>query len=83
MLETIEKGAYSLDHFLTKCCNDPLGVPNMDTVQARLIFTDDILLNPTSGVKMFRYTGVPKNKMEQYESQLNNLIKQIVATKFS
>lgn len=81
MLQTVEEGAYSLDDYLTKCCNDPLSVPNMDTLQARLIFTDDILLNPASGVKMYRYTGVPYRKMREYKKRLDDLIKKMVTTK--
>lgn len=83
MLQTVEEGAYSLDDYLTKCCNDPLSVPNLDGggLQARLIFTDNILLNPASGVKMYRYSGVPYKKMQEYKNRLDTLIKQIIATK--
>jgi hypothetical protein len=81
MLETIQNGGYSIDDFLTKCCNDPLNVPNMDGLQARLIFTDDILLNPGSGVKMYRYSGIDYHTMQNYKKQLNAIIKKIIATK--
>lgn len=81
MLADIEEGAYSLDDFLTKCCNEPLAVPYMDGVQARLLFTDDVLLNPASGVKMYRYTGVPYRQMQEYKQRLDAVIKNIIATK--
>ena len=81
MLQTVQEGAYSLDDYLTKCCNDPSAVSNMDHLQARLIFTDDVLLNAASGVKMYRYTGVPYRKMQEYKTRFDALIKQIVQSK--
>lgn len=81
MLKAVEGEAYSLDDYLAKCCNDPASVPNMNEVQARLIFTDDILLNPASGVKMYRYPGASYRKMKEYKDRLDALIKKMVATK--
>src|SRR5438045_1108057 len=81
MLKDLEEDAFSIDDYLTKCCNDPSSVPNMNEVQARLIFTDDILLNPSSGVKMYRYSGVPYRKMQEYKKRFDALIKQMVQSK--
>lgn len=81
MLEVAEKGGFSVDAYLTRYCNNPEGLSNMDEVQARLIFTDDILLNPASGVKMFRHTGMKHDVVKEYKKRLGEIITKIVATK--
>ena len=81
MLANVEDNQYSLNAYLKDYCNKPLEVPNMNYIQARLIFTDDILLNPASGVKMFRHTEIEHKKMKAYESRLNEIIQQIIAEK--
>ncbi len=81
MLKDVEEDAYSIDDYLSKCCSNPASVPNMNEVQARLIFTDDILLNSASGVKMYRYTGVPYRKMKEYKKRFDALIKKMVVSK--
>lgn len=81
MLEVAEKGGFSVDDYLTRYCNKPEGLSNMDEVQARLIFTDDILLNPVSGVRMFRHTAMKHDTAKEYKERLRKIIKQIVATK--
>jgi len=81
MLETVEKGGYSLDAYLKRYCNEPLKLSNLNNVQARLIFTDDILLNPASGVKMFRHTAVEPKQMKDYKTRFDAIIKKILAAK--
>jgi hypothetical protein len=81
MLETVEKGGYSLNAYLKRYCNEPTNLSNMNYVQARLIFSDDVLLNPTSGVKMFRHSAVEHKQMKEYNKRLDALIKEIIATK--
>lgn len=81
MLEVAEKGGFSVDAYLNRYCNDPMSLSDLDEVQARLIFTDDFLLNPSSGVKMFRYTGLGHEQMKEYKKRLNAIIKQIFAEK--
>jgi hypothetical protein len=78
MLKEIEEGAYSLNEYLTFMCNKPLEVPNMNTVQGRFLFSDQLLLNPQSGIKMFRHDGAGHDQVKEYRRQLNALIKDIV-----
>lgn len=81
LVKTVEEGDYSLNSFLKIYCNKPWELPNLNYVQARLIFSNDILLNPSSGVKMYRYTTIDRNKMSEYQKRLNALVKKIVADK--
>lgn len=83
MLDGVETGMYSVDDYLKKCCNDPkaAGDLNGGGIQARLLFTDDILLNPASGIKMYRYTGMSHEQKKRYEAQLDAIIKKCIATR--
>ena len=81
MLENVEKGDYSINAYLNMYCNNPEDVHGMNYAQARLLLTDDILLNPISGVKIFRYNDIENAVMDKYEDKLDEIIKKIVATK--
>lgn len=81
LVKTVEEGDYSLDSFLKIYCNKPWELPNLNYVQARLIFSNDVLLNPNSGVKMYRYITINRNKMSEYQKRLDAIVKKIVADK--
>ena len=81
MLEGIEKGDYSINDFLKKYCNEPQNVRGLNYAQARLLFTNSLLLNPASGAMIFRHTTVPGAKVEEYEKKLDGIIQQILAAK--
>lgn len=51
----------------------PNSFVDLDILQARLLFSQDILLNPNSGVKIFRYTTVPQAKLEDYKKKLKKI----------
>ncbi|MFA5075275.1 MAG: hypothetical protein WC436_04195 [Candidatus Babeliales bacterium] len=48
---------------------------NYDNVQARILFTNDIMLNPNSGVKIYRYLG--ENPNSNKFAEVNNIFKEI------
>jgi hypothetical protein len=81
MLEHVEKGDYSLEKFLKVYRNRPTN--EMNDVTGRLLFTPDILLNPASGVKFFRFSTVTKEKLKEYNEKLNSIIKRMIAEKES
>lgn len=81
MLENIEKGDYSMNAYLKIYCNKPEDLHGVNYAQARLLLTDDILLNPASGVKIFRYTDVDHRSLDKYEERLDQIIQKIVAAK--
>jgi len=81
MLEDIEKGEYSIDAYLRSYCDNPWKVEGINYAQARLLLTDDVLLNPDSGVKIMRYNDINYKSMEKYEENLDSIIQKIIAEK--
>jgi hypothetical protein len=79
MLEQVEKGEYSLNKFLKVYRNKPY--KEMNDVTGRLLFTPDVLLNPSSGVKFFRFSTVSKEKLSEYNKKLNALITEMTQDK--
>jgi hypothetical protein len=49
----------------------------IDKMQARIIFSQDMMLNPDSGIKIYRYTTVEDSYMAVYEKQLKELTRRI------
>jgi len=49
----------------------------VDKMQGRLIFSRDMLLNPSSGIKIYRYTTASDNAMAEYTEQLKKIAHQI------
>jgi len=57
---------------------DPVTIAHtVDQMQGRLIFSRDMLLNPTSGIKIYRYTTVSDKAMANYNEQLKKIAHQI------
>ena len=81
MMERVKEGDYSVDSFLKIYTNKPWELPHLNYVQARLIFSTEYLLNPASGIKMFRHTTIRRRKLAEYERRLDEIIKKIVAGK--
>ena len=54
----------------------PEKIVDLDKLQARIVFSQDIMLNPHSGVKIVRYGTVDHNKNNAYKAR----IKEIAAT---
>ena len=81
LVESVKSGDFSLDSYLKIYCNKPTELPSLDYAQARLIFTPEILLNPNSGIKIFRFNTVARNTMEEYNNRLDAIIKKILAEK--
>ncbi len=64
----------ALTPILDVYCQEPhkFGM-TLDRLQGRLLFSQDILLNPLSGVKIFRYTTVHPKQLKAYEHKLKKL----------
>src|ERR1700722_5114525 len=68
MLEQVKLGVYRLsdvldDYKLT-------GPKNTEDMQARLLITNAGLLNPQSGIKIYRYSNLPAGKLSEYKKKL-------------
>ena len=83
MMEGIQAGDFSLDKFLKVYRNSPWKIKEINDVTARLLFTPNVLLNPSSGVKFYRYSTVAKEKLEEYNKKLNEIISKLIEEKES
>ncbi|HJZ23750.1 MAG TPA: hypothetical protein VJ201_04790 [Candidatus Babeliales bacterium] len=77
LLESVEKGDFSLDAFLKKYRNEPWEIEDLDHAQARLLFTPDGLLNPASDIQFYRYSRASKEQLQEYTRRLNEIMNKI------
>ncbi len=64
---------------LDQYIKDPSTMGDFDKFQARILLSQNCMLNPESGVKIFRYTTVQDNAMKEYKQA----VKDLAATVFS
>lgn len=76
LLQSLNKDENRLSKFLDLYRFNPSKM--MNYVQARLLFTNDIMLNPDSGVIIYRYTDIPKEKYDEYQKELAKIIDEIL-----
>ena len=57
--------------------HNPQKLHNINRLQARLLFTNDILLNPSSGIKTFIYTAMPQETLQNYLDQINQITRDL------
>ena len=78
LIKSIEEGDYSLQSYLKIYCNSPWELPDINHVQGRLIVTPDILLNPNSGVEIYRYSTASRKQLNEYSRRLNEIVNKII-----
>jgi hypothetical protein len=83
MMEGIQAGDFSLNKFLKVCRNTPWKVKEINDVTARLLFTPNVLLNPSSGVKFYRYSTADRDRLGEYNKRLNQIVDQLLVEKES
>jgi len=49
---------------------------DIDLIQGRINITEDFLLNPKSGVKIYRYNTVQPEKLLEYQNKLREIVKE-------
>lgn len=81
LIERVKAGEFSLSYFLKFYRNRPEAIEGINNFQARLIFTPELLLNPLSGVKIFRYCAATPEQLNNYQRKFEGIIKKIVAEK--
>lgn len=75
LLKKVEDDAFNLALFLDKYMKTPEEVPNLNTHQARLLITNEGLLNPLSGIKIFReYPSVTPEKLKIVKTKLKEIM---------
>lgn len=49
----------------------------LDLLQGRIVLSQDIMLNPDSGVKIFRYTPIDDTKVKSYQKEVETFAKKV------
>jgi hypothetical protein len=78
LYERAEQGDFSVDALLKIYCNTPQLIENINYLQARLIFTKEILLTPGIGIKFFRYDKIPQEQLQKFNQALDALVDQMI-----
>ncbi len=78
LLERIDNEDFSVAALLKTYCNTPETIENINYLQARLLFTKNILLNPFTGIKIFRYTRLSKKQEAAYQAKLAEIMGRII-----
>lgn len=78
LLDSVENGDFGVDAFLKVYCNTPWKLEHPNDTQARLLITNDLMLNPQSGVKFFTYVTTPQDVQEAYLKKVEALAKKII-----
>lgn len=81
LLERIRANDFTLSYFLKFYRNYPEKIEGINNFQARLIFTPEVLLNPLSGVKIFRYSMATAEQLQKYQQKFDEIITKIVREK--
>lgn len=77
-IDRINSGEVKISDILEQYTRDPQSLQGIEHLQARILLSNDLLLNPDSGVIVYRYTTIPPQTMAEYEQKLNALIKKII-----
>jgi len=81
LIENIKRGKFHLSPFLKRYTNNPGTIGLINWAQGRLLITNSMLLNPGSGIKIFRYNRLGIKSRNIYKAKLNAIIKEMVAKK--
>lgn len=72
-LSNISKGKYHISEFLDKYKSAPASIRIANYAQGRLLITNDTLLNPASGILIYRYSTLDPKKETVYKQKLSDL----------
>jgi hypothetical protein len=83
IIKHIKKGRFRLSRLLEKYTNTPAAIPGIQNVQARLLFTDQLLLNPSSNILFYSHDLIPENDKKRYKQKMKNITNKIVSEKLN
>ena len=81
LMEKMKTEEFSLHYFLTFYRNRPADIEDINNFQARLFLTNSVLLNPFSGVKIFRCSTATAAQLQKYHEKLDMVINKMVSEK--
>lgn len=79
LVNSVNEGDFSLNAFLKVYCNTPWQLEDLDHAQARLIFTPNGLLNPSTDIQFYRYSTASPEQLREYTQRLNEVMNKIFA----
>ncbi len=73
MIERARQGKYRLSTGIEAYKKTPRDVFEINHQQGRLLITNDMLLNPNSGIKIYRYSNLTGSKLAEYKRKLKHI----------
>lgn len=77
-IERINSGTIKISDILDQYTKDPKSLKGIEHLQARILLSNEMLLNPESGVIIYRYTTIPKETLQEYDRQLTDIVQKII-----
>lgn len=81
LLNHVKEGRFRLTPFLETYKKSPDSLPYINTYQARLLITNEVLLNPNSGIKIYRYSSLAPRQEARYKAKLKEIFRKMDAEK--
>ncbi len=81
IIKHIKKGKFRLSTFLEKYTNEPETIPSIQNVQARLLFSNELLLNPSSDILFYSHDFIPQKDKQLYKIALKKITDKIIKAK--
>lgn len=79
LIEAVDRGDFGVKSYLEVYRNRPWELKNPNEVQARLLITPEVIQNPNSGAKFFRYTTTSRKVKKVYFKKIDALVKKVIA----
>lgn len=74
LMNNVSAGMFYPSTVLTTYVKDPTSLTALNYYQARILITNEMLLNPTSGIKIYRYSKLDKEQEARYEKALTHTV---------
>lgn len=72
--DTQKKRHLKISPIIEKYIMNPTAIENIDKLQARILLSQDMVLNPASEVKIYRYTLIDDEAQQAYEQDIEKMI---------
>jgi len=73
IVKHIKKGKFRLSTLLEKYTNLPETIPSIQNLQARLLFSNELLLNPSSNILFYTHDMIPQKNKKLYKIELKKI----------
>ena len=83
LLANIAKGDYTFykNWFMTDYKKTPAKYPYLNYYEGRILITNKYMLNPLSGIKIYRYSSITPEQKKVYKEKLNQIFDKMDASK--